>query len=156
MKALKWINTIAFLAMVGVNVAANIIPIGGNTTGEVSQAYPNLFTTAPVTFGIWGVIYLLMLVFVLFQWGFIGNRVFSGPIREEIGVAFAISCILNIAWIISWHFRQIELSTFIIVLLLVCLIVISKRIDRLYGSFMTHLMVNVGFDIYFGWMACLF
>lgn len=52
--SLKWINTIAFAAMAAVNALANLLPIGGNTTGQISEAYPNLFTPAPITFAIWG------------------------------------------------------------------------------------------------------
>ena len=152
MRSLKWINAIAFLAMVGVNIAANLIPIGGNTTGEVSKMYANLFTPAPVTFAIWGVIYCFMLLFVLFQLGIIGGRATSESIREEIGWAFVVSCVLNIAWIILWHMDQIALSTLVIVLLLLSLIVITKRINRVNKSVMTYLMTNVGFDIYFGWI----
>ena len=152
MNSLKWINTIAFLIMIGVNAVANILPIGGNTTGEVSKAYPNLFTPAPITFAIWGIIYLLMLIFILFQWGFIGNRAFTSLVRDEIGIVFAISCIFNIAWIFAWHMKRIEISTILIVLLLLSLIVITRRVSRTNGSLLTYLMVNVGFDIYFGWI----
>ncbi len=152
MNSLKWINTIAFLAMVGVNVAANVIPIGGNTTGEVSKAYPNLFTPAPVTFGIWGVIYAFMLAFVIYQWGFIGSSAVSSLIRSKVSFFFLISCLLNIAWIFTWHFRRIELSTLFIALLLISLIFITKGIRLVNGSLLTYLMVNVGFDIYLGWI----
>lgn len=152
MNSLKWINTIAFLAMVGVNIAANVIPIGGNTTGEVSRIYPNLFTPAPVTFAIWGVIYFCLLVFIIFQWGSKASRYTSELIRDEIGIAFACSCILNIAWIFAWHMRKIELSTLLIVLLLISLIIITGRIDKIKKSPLTYIAVNIGFDIYFGWI----
>lgn len=152
MNLLKWINTFAFLAMVGLNIAANTIPIGGNTTGEVSEAYPNLFTPAPITFAIWGVIYFLMLLFIVFQWGFIWNRSSSLAIRDEIGIAFTVSCIFNIAWIFAWHTNKIGLSTLLIVLLLLSLILITRRIGRTPNSLLTFLSVKLGFDIYFGWI----
>lgn len=152
MKLLKWINTIAFLCMVGVNIAANIIPIGGSKTGEISEFYPNLFTPAPVTFVIWGVIYFFLLVFVLYQWGFVGSRYTSDIFREKIGFAFAISCGLNVAWIFAWHFNKIELSVVFMVLLLVSLVFITRRIDKLRGSVLTFVTVDIAFDLYFGWI----
>ena len=36
MKAMKWINTAAFAAMIAVNALAELLPIDGNTTGEIS------------------------------------------------------------------------------------------------------------------------
>lgn len=152
MNSLKWINTIAFLCMIGVNIAANMIPIGGNTTGEVSAAYSNLFTPAPVTFSIWGVIYFFMLLYVVFQWGIFGNQSAIRLIRDEVGLAFLYSCVLNVLWIIAWHMKKIEISTILIALLLISLIVITRRIDKARSSYMTYIVTRIGFNIYFGWI----
>ncbi|MDD3853020.1 MAG: tryptophan-rich sensory protein, partial [Syntrophomonadaceae bacterium] len=50
---------ITYLAMVFVNALANILPINGVNTGQVSDSYPNLFAPTALTFAIWGLIYLL-------------------------------------------------------------------------------------------------
>lgn len=152
MKALKWINTGAFAAMVIVNMLANLIPIGGNTTGQVSEAYPNLFTPAPITFSIWGIIYILLAGFVLWQWEIFDKGVSSARIREQVGLWFVISCMMNIAWILLWHNNAIELSLLCIVGLLVTLIVIQKRVVHAEGSGFQRLMAKSGFSIYFGWI----
>ena len=57
---LRGLVAITFLAMVLVNALANILPINGRQTGEVSDAYGNLFAPAGITFAIWGVIYFLL------------------------------------------------------------------------------------------------
>ena len=87
--------------MVAVNALANLLPIGGNTTGQVSEAYPNLFTPAPVTFAIWGAIYLLLAVFVLYQWEIFDGGASSAVVRVDIEPWFLISCLLNIGWLFS-------------------------------------------------------
>ena len=71
---LKILNSIAFVIMITVNFLANVLPLGIGSTGDVSEKYPNLFTPAPVTFIVWGLIYLLLLVFVLYQWGLLDGR----------------------------------------------------------------------------------
>lgn len=152
MNSLKWINSVAFLAMVTVNVLANAIPIGGNMTGEVSQSYPNLFTPAPITFAIWGVIYLLLMLFILFQLGIMGNSSTAAVVRDVIGWSFVASCVLNIGWILAWHMRLIGLSAVFIVLLLVNLILITMKLYVSPTSFFNFLMVKLGFDIYYGWI----
>ena len=58
--AIKVLVLVTYLAMVIVNILANTLPINGIDTGQVSDAYPNLFAPAPVTFAIWGLIYLLL------------------------------------------------------------------------------------------------
>ena len=58
------LSLLSFLVMVGVNALANILPINGISTGAISDSYPNLFAPAGFTFAIWGVIYLLLGVFI--------------------------------------------------------------------------------------------
>jgi len=58
---------LAYVAMVIVNSLANILPINGRTTGAVSNAYPNLFAPAGPAFSIWGLIYLLLGGYVVYQ-----------------------------------------------------------------------------------------
>src|SRR5690606_19685480 len=44
---------VAYLAMVTMNALANLLPLFGRATGDVSDSYPSLFTPAPFTFGVW-------------------------------------------------------------------------------------------------------
>ncbi|PLX06432.1 MAG: hypothetical protein C0596_18375 [Marinilabiliales bacterium] len=57
---LKILNVVLFIAMVYVNFLANSLPINGQSTGEISNAYSNLFAPAGITFSIWGIIYLAL------------------------------------------------------------------------------------------------
>ncbi len=43
---------ITFVLMIGVNALANILPINGINTGQVSDNYRNLFAPAAITFSI--------------------------------------------------------------------------------------------------------
>ena len=54
---------LAVLMVIAVNAAANIVPLGGYNTGELSAMYPTGFTPAGRTFGIWSLIYLGLLTF---------------------------------------------------------------------------------------------
>ena len=44
---------------------ANSLPINGITTGDLSDKLKNLFTPQGSTFAIWGVIYSLLLIFII-------------------------------------------------------------------------------------------
>ena len=66
----RWWAAVAFGVMVIINAAANLLPINGNTSGEVSDSYPNLFAPAGYTFVIWGVIYLLLGLYSAWQLGY--------------------------------------------------------------------------------------
>lgn len=151
-QSLKWINSVCFAGMIVVNALANLLPFGGKTTAQVSQAYPNLFTPAPVTFSIWGIIYLLLLFFILYQWEFIDKSSYSSSIRNRIGILFPLSCLWNILWIIFWHFDRIGWSVWCIALLLLTLIGIIRRIKTPEGPILSRIVIHAGFEIYFGWI----
>ena len=57
------INWLLFIGVVTVNALANILPINGYNTGQISAFYPNYFVPAGFTFSIWGLIYLFLLCY---------------------------------------------------------------------------------------------
>lgn len=152
-KTLKIFNTIAFIAMITVNILANALPLFGNATGAVSLKYENLFTPAGFTFIIWGVIYFFMTLFVLYQWGFLDTGKLSSRVTKDIGPWFIISCAFNILWIFAWHSERIGLSVISIVFLLFSLLVIESQLELTKRHGITpRTTIGVGFDIYFGWI----
>ncbi|MFA5764936.1 MAG: hypothetical protein WC929_02135, partial [Bacilli bacterium] len=52
-----------YIFMIVMNIFANALPLNGIATGAVSFKYPNLFQPAGITFSIWGLIYILLLIF---------------------------------------------------------------------------------------------
>ena len=152
MKRLRLINTVALAVMLIVNLLANVLPIGGNTTAQVSEAYPNLFTPAPYTFAIWGVIYLMMVGFILYQWGLFDRGAYSDTVRERAGIWFTVSCAMNVGWVFAWHFRAIFLSLIFICGLLLSLVILYKRIRGADGSGLKKFFGDTGFALYLGWI----
>ncbi len=140
---IKIINIAAFAVMVLMNYLANALPLGGKTTGELSAQYPNLFVPAGITFSIWGVIYLLLLVFVLLQF-----RAENRAVINAIGLLFAATCILNALWIIAWHYEYLAVSLFIMLLLLSALVIINYRLTT-----SDSLVARAAFGIYLGWIC---
>ncbi len=140
---LKTINLLAFLLMVVMNYLANALPINGKTTGQLSEQYTNLFVPAGITFSIWGIIYLLLLGFIMLQF-----REQNRQVLESIGWLFAISCLLNAAWIMAWHYEQLPLSLLIMFGLLVALALINRSIQAMPGA-----LAHIAFGIYLGWIC---
>lgn len=152
---LKVVNAAAYLIMIAVNALANLLPLNGLNTGQVSDQYPNLFTPAAYTFSIWGLIYLLLLGFVLYQFGvFGGDAALQNEMVGLIGPWFIVSSLANSAWVFSWHYRLIGLSVVLMLILLVSLILIVTRINK-YGPLPLRemVLVQIPFSIYFGWIT---
>ncbi len=153
-KTIKVLVVITFLLMVVVNALANILPINGIGTGAVSDSYPNLFAPAGITFAIWGLIYLLLALYTLFQLGlFKKNRSMSDSLTNKVGVVFSISSIANTVWIFTWHYRIISLSMILMLIILVCLAIIVSAIRKEALSVTEKVFVKLPFSIYFGWIT---
>lgn len=148
-------TTVTFIVMIVVNALANIIPFNGLKTGEVSDLYPNLFTPAALTFSIWGVIYVLLGGYILYQFGFFSKKdgSFSKDLIEKIGLYFTISSIANTAWMFVWHYRSIGLSLAMMVVILVCLIIINIMTAKAELAVREKIFVRLPFSIYFGWIT---
>ncbi len=154
--SLQLFNALFFAATVIVNALANSIPINGITTGEVSANIPNLFTPSGITFSIWAVIYILLLVFSLFQ----GQGIFRSKSNREtlvfkIGIWFILASVANITWIFAWHYQQFLYSLLCILLLLISLIMIYKKlkIGKAEVKNQEKYFAHLPFSIYLGWVT---
>ena len=145
---------IAFLLMVTVNVLANLLPINGVRTEEVSAAYGNLFTPAGFIFSIWGLIYLLLALYILFQIGFFRKGEQTDPgLLNQVGFFFILSSLANVAWIFSWHYGAIFLSVLWMAVILICLIFIAIALQGVRLSPREKFFLRLPFSVYFGWIT---
>jgi benzodiazapine receptor len=143
---------LAFALVIAANVAANAIPIGGQTTGEVSAKYESLFTPAGYTFSIWGLIYLGLLAYVIYQ-ALPAQR--GNAALAKISPYFVVSCIANCAWILAWHNDYLVLSLVLMLIILASLVKIYLLLGIGNGSMqgMQRLFVQLPFSIYTGWIT---
>jgi MFS family permease len=148
------LTSVTYLIMVTMNALANILPINGQNTGEISDAYPNLFAPAGITFSIWGLIYLLLFVYIIYQ-GAIYHK--SSMARQrlltQIGIIFSISSIANALWILAWHYEVFIVSLLLMFIILGCLIGINKILQKQVLSTKDRLFIRLPFAVYFGWIT---
>jgi hypothetical protein len=100
---------IAILAAFGMNIWANVNPPNGLTIGEISQnIFKNvLITPASYAFAIWGLIYLGLISFAIFQ-ALPAQK--SDGLLYKIGYKLAITSISQIIWVFCFLYRQYDAS----------------------------------------------
>lgn len=155
------LNWIFLLATLLVNALANSLPINGLNTAEVSARYPNYFVPAGFTFGIWGFIYLLLILHVVYSTYILVHKKRCvnciGDLVNKINPLFRITCLLNISWLLAWHYLQVSLSVLIMIALFITLLKIFSLItiaDReIKLGYMEHISLETPFIIYFSWIA---
>lgn len=150
---LKWLNIMAFLFTVLVNgLAGSTTILGGKNTAQISDANPTLITPAGYVFSIWGVIYILLGVFVVFQ-ALPSEK--GKDYQKRIGWLFVLSSLLNIAWLFLWQFEYLSLSVVLMFLLLATLISIYLRLNigKSTAPLREKLAVHMPFSVYLGWIT---
>jgi hypothetical protein len=135
-----------------VNGLANAIPLNGRTTGSISDGFQVLFVPAGYVFSIWGLIYIGLIAFGIYQ-ALPSQR--ANPRLRRMGYLFALSCLANSAWIFLWHYGYFLLTLVVMVLLLASLIAmyLILGIGRKEVSTAEKWLVNIPFSIYLGWIT---
>jgi len=147
--ARRVITLASYLVTLVVNGAANALPINGQRTGEISDRYEVYVVPAGYVFGIWGVIYLGLGAFAVYQ-AVRGDD----PVVRRLGWLPALTGLLNIAWILCFHYGWFAASVVIMLALLVTLIAIYVRIREIPDiDRVTRWAVAIPFSIYLGWIT---
>lgn len=155
-KILQILNLIGFIATVVVNFLAVSIPIGLGSTQELSDAIPNLFVPAGITFSIWSVIYIFLGLFSIYQIRDIfKSEEIEMKFLEDIGYFFIIGSLANVIWILLWHYKLVPLSLIVMIVLLISLLFIYNRLNigKLEISTIERVAVHIPFSIYLGWIT---
>ena len=163
-KKLELANTAAFILMILLNGLANALPINGFTTGELSDMYPNLFVPAGVTFSIWGLIYLLLAVFIITQllhfFETSGSNVnpekyAAADFVPRIGWYFVINGLANALWIVVWHYQLpvVALGVMLIILWSLVRIYQNLGVGRREISPSVNWCAHIPFSVYLGWIS---
>jgi len=153
---LSILNLLGFLGTVVVNALATILPINNITTGELSDLYPNLFVPAGLTFAIWGLIYVLLGIFVIYPLiPSVRRDAQKIDFVQRIGPLFFISCLANIGWIYAWHYQIVPLSLGLMLILLGCLLAIYLRLNigKSEAPKAKKYLVHLPFSVYLGWIT---
>ena len=149
---LKWLNIIAFVAVVIVNgLAGSTTLIGGQDTAQVSDNNFTMITPAGYTFAIWGVIYTLLGLFVIYQ----ALPSDKGKTTEKVGWFFILSSIANICWLFLWQFEFLAVSVVLMFLLFASLLkaYLNLGISKSSVSWRERIAVRAPFSVYFGWIT---
>jgi len=145
--SLRVFALLAYIFMVVMNALATTLPLNGQTTAEISDRYDTLFAPIGFTFAIWGVIYLLLGVYSVYQ------LVRDNAVVRTITPWYIASSVLNGVWIIAWHYEVLWLALVIIVGLLFTLIIINRETTRERFGWAPTLALRLPFSVYFGWVT---
>jgi hypothetical protein len=143
---------ITFLFMLTANGLAVALPLNGQTSGAISDSFKVIFVPAGYVFSIWGLIYLLLIGFTIYQ-ALPAQR--ENPLLQKVGFLVALSNMLNGVWIFFWHYNLFVWTMVIMLGLLATLIAIFLRLEIGKRKFSTveKWLVSIPFSVYLGWIT---
>lgn len=148
-------NGVALVSTVFVNYLSNTGAINNTTIGERSDGINSLFTPAGYAFSIWGLIYLMLFAFAIFQGRSLFNKNKEDDFVEKVGIWFIISCLANIAWVFLWLYDFTGLSCIAMIVMLFALIqiILKNRMEIWDAPAKIIAFLWWPFVIYLGWIS---
>lgn len=144
-----WINGLFLAITLVVNTMGAIGLINGLSQKEVSDKYITLITPGPSTFGIWSIIYVLLISSIIMMI-VKKDHIYYQKAIDEISILFWISCLINIAWIVSFSYLLIGLSVIFIFGFVITLSLILQKIRQIHEG--KRFLLALTFGLYTGWL----
>ena len=136
---------LALAATIACNGLFEYFKLGGTTSAEVSNQVFTWFMPAGYVFSIWGVIYVALVIWMIAE----TRRAASGThLNRRSAALFALSCALNVGWLVAFHYQQIFASLAILAALwfVLAMLYMSLRDDE------SRSRLNLApFSLYFAW-----
>ena len=145
-----WINGLFFIVTLAFNTLGAIGVINGLSQKQISDMYITLITPSPATFSIWSVIYMLLLISVIVMIARKSDTYYDNAVNQ-ISSLFRISCVLNIAWIVSFSYLLVELSLLFILGFVITLALICQRLLEIQDN--KRWLLPLTFGLYTGWLV---
>lgn len=151
-RALPVINIVTTIVVITINILANALPLNGLDTGEISDRFDIYFVPAGYVFSIWGLIYIGMIAFTVYQ-ALPAQR--DNPIVRSIGLLYALSGVGNVVWLFFWHYEVFNFTLVPMLVILGSLIAIFLKIwrHRAELDLAGRWAILVPFSIYLGWIS---
>lgn len=150
MAVLAWVNATLFATQLYVNGSMS------RNIGPMSRKHETLITPAPYAFAIWGLIYTLLTISVIVDCGCPTLSIYAGSAHATLlRSVFAVSCVMNMAWIVFFSNEYVNVATGVLVVLWMALFtlyvhIVANRRERGF-SYSRYLLGELPIIAYFAW-----
>ncbi|NEP08208.1 MAG: tryptophan-rich sensory protein [Okeania sp. SIO2G4] len=150
----QWANLIGIIAAFFLNVYVNLAPPGGKTIGEISNTVFEdvLIIPASYAFAIWGLIYLGLISFGIYQVLPVQRE---NPILQRCGYFLVGASLAQIIWVFLFQYQLFTFSVLAMLGILGCLICLYLSLGISYERVpkKDKWLVHHPISIYFAWIS---
>lgn len=149
-RAWRWVAAAAVLGNIALNYYANARPFNGQSMGTVSAQYPTLLTPAGYAFSIWGLIFLSLTAYAVWQ---LLPAQRTNPVPDAIAQPLTLASVATAAWVVLFAYELILLSVATMLVILGALVVVYGRTRRRVLDHKASRWVSGPFALYLGWIS---
>lgn len=148
---------VTIVGLIVMNALSNTGAFGGQTNGDVSAKYPTLITPAGYAFSIWGLIFLGLLIFAVYQAlpAQATNRRFRAA-----GPWIILNAVCNAVWSPIFNQEWIGIALLVILLMFSSLLMVVEKLEinpKLDipdpAPSQETWLARIPFLLYFGWLT---
>ena len=146
------VTLISILAAFGTNIFANVNPPNGLSIGAISNKFFSdiLITPANYAFAIWGIIYLGLISFGVYQ---ILPAQKNNPLLRQIGYKIAIPSIAQIVWVFCFLYRQYVFSFIAMLGILLPLLGAYLCLPFPHTTIKQKWLIRIPISVYLSWIV---
>jgi hypothetical protein len=151
------ITLMSIFAAFGTNIVANVNPPSGLTIGQISHQFFGdiLITPANYAFAIWGMIYLGLISFAIYQ-ALPAQR--SNILLHQIGYKLAIASLAQVVWVFCFLSRHYASSFLAMLCILFSLIAVYWRLpfrsnNHNHVSRKDRWLIRLPISMYLSWIS---
>ncbi|MCC0177153.1 tryptophan-rich sensory protein [Waterburya agarophytonicola K14] len=143
---------VSVVAAFAMNVVANVNPPNGLSIGEISNKFFGdvLITPANYAFAIWGIIYLGLISFGIYQ---VLPSSRNNLLLRRIGYKIAIASVAQIVWVICFLYRQYALSFLAMLGILLPLIAAYLYLPSTRITKWQRWLIHTPISVYLSWIV---
>lgn len=146
----RWLAAAAILGNIGLNYYSNVFPFNGQNMGTVSAKYPTLLTPAGYAFSIWGLIFLSLTVYAVWQ---LLPAQRTNPLPDAVAQPLTLASIATALWVVLFAYERLLLSLLTMLVILGALVITYGRARRLVLTGAAPRWTSAPFALYLGWIS---
>lgn len=149
-RAWRWAASAAIVGNIALNYVSQRFPFNGQTNAVVSGKYPTPLTPAGYAFSIWGVIFLSLLAYAVWQLLPAQRR---HPLPDAVARPLVLVNLLTGLWLVVFAYELLPLSVVVMLGILAGLAVVYGRVRHFARRGGAPVWVNIPFGLYLGWIS---
>lgn len=146
----RWVAALAIFGNIALTYWSRVQPFNGQSMGYVSGKYPSLLTPAGYAFSIWGLIFLALAVYAVWQ---LLPAQRTNVLPDAVAKPLTLANLATAAWVVLFAYEHIAWCAVIMLLILAALILVYGRARQVIAAGAAPSLASLPFGLYLGWIS---